>query len=136
MPEIVNHLGVQHIGMAFDDVDDTRRFYEGVLGLVPLERPASNSGIPGLWFGLGNGQMIHLAQRQDDPRVPVQHFALSVSDLDAVVATLEARGVDVRRREHVPGYGKQAFITDPAGNIVEFNELDGPALGCELPPDR
>jgi catechol 2,3-dioxygenase-like lactoylglutathione lyase family enzyme len=133
MTETVKHVGVQHIGMAFDDVELARQFYEDTLGLVPLQRPSSNSGIPGLWFDLGNGQMIHLAQRQPDPRIPIQHFALSVIDIDEVVATLEHRGIEVHRREHVPGYGKQAFITDPSGNIIEFNELDGPPLGCELP---
>jgi catechol 2,3-dioxygenase-like lactoylglutathione lyase family enzyme len=120
--------------MAFDDVEEARRFYEEQLGLVPLSRPTSStSGIPGLWFGLGNGQMVHLAQRQPDPTVPVQHFALSVSDLDAVVKELETRGVDVQRRPHFPGYGYQAFVRDPAGNVIEFNQLDSGPLGCELP---
>jgi glyoxylase I family protein len=133
MAQTVRHLGVQHVGMAFDDLEAARAFYEDVLGFRPLERPSSNTGIPGLWFGLGNGQMVHLAQRQPDPRVPIQHFALSVDDLDAVVDDLEARGVAVRRRPHVDGYGYQAFVDDPSGNIVEFNQLDTGPLGCELP---
>jgi catechol 2,3-dioxygenase-like lactoylglutathione lyase family enzyme len=133
VPRTVSHLGVQHVGMAFDDVEAARAFYEDKLGLVALQRPQSNSGIPGLWFDLGNGQMVHLAQRQPDPRVPIQHFALSVGDLDAVVADLEGRGVEVQRRAYVPGYGYQAFVRDPSGNVIEFNQLDTEPRGCELP---
>ena len=133
MTETIRHLGVQHVGMAFDDVHQAEIFYRDKLGLIPLDRPSSNSGIPGLWFDLGNGQMVHLAQRQDDPRIPIQHFALSVENLDEVVADLESRGVEVQRRAHFDGYGHQAFVHDPSGNIIELNQLDTGPRGCELP---
>jgi nitroreductase/catechol 2,3-dioxygenase-like lactoylglutathione lyase family enzyme len=137
MADTIDHLGVQHIGVPADDLSATRRFYADVLGFRPLprpgDRPGSGSGIGGAWFDLGNGQMLHLAQRMTDPRIPIQHFALSVADLAATVTSLRTRGAEVQEREFRAGYGRQAFVRDPSGNIIEFNELDSPARGCELP---
>jgi catechol 2,3-dioxygenase-like lactoylglutathione lyase family enzyme len=50
-----------------------------------------------------------------------QHFALAVTDLDAAVA--ELRGLGVAVTDPVPvGPGRQAFLTDPAGNRIELQE--------------
>lgn len=133
MTDTIRHLGVQHVGIPADDVAATAAFYEDILGLIRLERPTSSSGVPGAWLDLGNGQMVHIAQRSPDPTLPIQHFALSVADFDSVVADLRQRGVEVQVRSYVPGYGHQAFIRDPSGNILELNELDTPPRGCELP---
>jgi nitroreductase/catechol 2,3-dioxygenase-like lactoylglutathione lyase family enzyme len=137
MADTIDHLGVQHIGVPVDDLSATRAFYLDILGFRPLprpgDRPENDSGIGGAWFDLGNGQMLHLAERMNDPRIPIQHFALSVTDVAAIAADLRTRGAEVREREYRPGYGRQAFVRDPSGNIIELNELDSPARGCELP---
>ena len=122
MAETIDHLGIQHIGVPVDDVAAARSFYLDVLRLWPLprpgDRPGASSGIGGAWFDLGNGQMIHLAERQDDPRIPIQHFALSVTDVTATVGELRSRGATVEERTYVPGYGRQAFVRDPSGNKI------------------
>ena len=52
-----------------------------------------------------------------------QHFALQVEDLDATVAELRGRDVEVSD----PGRGieRQSFLADPAGNLVELHEVTG-----------
>jgi catechol 2,3-dioxygenase-like lactoylglutathione lyase family enzyme len=50
--------------------------------------------------------------------------ALKVDDLDAIVADLEAKGVRAYRLPHVPGAGRQAFVSDPSGNQIELNQPD------------
>jgi glyoxylase I family protein len=49
-----------------------------------------------------------------------------VTDLDAAVAELRGQGVVVTEPVTV-GRGRQAFLTDPAGNRVELQEPGSPA---------
>jgi methylmalonyl-CoA/ethylmalonyl-CoA epimerase/glyoxylase I family protein len=115
---------VQHVGLPYDDVEATRSFYEDSLGFRPLYRPIPDEVAPGLWFDIGNGQMIHVTERPD-PIGYVQHFALEVESLDRAVAALESRGVDVRPAlGYFPGGGHQRFLFDPSGNVIELNEPD------------
>ena len=51
-------IGLDHVNLLIDAGDDAlsraRAFYEGLLGLQPLERPANtDSGNPGAWYQCG-----------------------------------------------------------------------------------
>ncbi|MEM9617701.1 MAG: VOC family protein [Pseudomonadota bacterium] len=54
---------------------------------------------------------------------------LRVNDMDALVAKLKAKGIDVEMRDEwqTPEFGKFARIHDPAGTPIELWE---PAEGC------
>jgi glyoxylase I family protein len=53
---------------------------------------------------------------------------LRVDDVDAAVAEIQARGVEVLRIPHIAdGVGHQAFLNDPSGNLVELNQPDRPS---------
>lgn len=110
-------VGIHHVNVMFDDIDSARDFYANVMGFDEIERP--DFGFPGLWFQMG-AQQLHL----QPGRAPdsFQHFALEVDDLDAVLEELAARGLDVQAGPAVAGAGKQAFLTDPTGNIIELNQ--------------
>lgn len=56
--------GLDHVNLLIDAGDDAlpraRAFYQELLGLVPLERPANtDSGNPGAWYQCGV-QQLHL----------------------------------------------------------------------------
>ena len=51
-----------------------------------------------------------------------QHFAIQVADLDATVAELRERGIDVPDPKPVAA-NRQTFVTDPAGNLVELHQV-------------
>jgi glyoxylase I family protein len=110
--------GLHHVSINVDDVAAARDFYTRILGLTErTDRPAFSFG--GAWLDAG-GQQVHLIEADVPPPLG-QHFALAVSDLDAGVAELRALGIPVT--DPVPvGPGRQAFVTDPAGNRVELNE--------------
>ena len=110
--------GLHHVSLNVRDVPAALDFYTGVLGLTErTDRPDFSFG--GAWLDAG-GQQIHLIEA-DVPANLGQHFALAVSDLDAVVAELRGRGVTVT--DPVPvGTGRQSFLDDPAGNRVELQE--------------
>jgi glyoxylase I family protein len=111
--------GVHHVSLNVDDAEKAARFYIEVLGLVEMPRP--DLGFPGYWLRTGQ-QEIHLIEVKDH-RVPGgEHFAFRVDDVDATCRELEARGVKVSRPMNVPGAGRQAFLRDPAGNLLELNQ--------------
>jgi len=113
--------GLHHVSINVDDVPAARDFYVRVLGLTErADRPDFSFG--GAWLDAGN-QQVHLIEADVPPSLG-QHFALAVTDLDAAVAELRALGVPVT--DPVPvGPGRQAFVTDPAGNRVELQEPPG-----------
>jgi glyoxylase I family protein len=110
--------GLHHVSINVDDVLAARDFYIRVLGLTErADRP--DFGFGGAWLDAGD-QQVHLIEADVPPSMG-QHFALAVTDLDAAVAELRALSVPVT--DPVPvGPGRQAFVTDPAGNRVELQE--------------
>ena len=111
-------LGVHHVSINVDDVDAALAFYEDRLGLRRrTDRP--DFGFGGAWLDVG-GQQVHLIEAPR-PGDRGQHFALHVADLDATVDELRAAGIEVSDASPV-GTGRQAFLHDPAGNLVELHE--------------
>jgi glyoxylase I family protein len=110
--------GLHHVSLNVRNVPAALDFYTQVLGLTErADRPDFSFG--GAWLDAG-GQQIHLIEADVPPSLG-QHFALAVSDLDAVVAELRGQGVTVT--DPVPvGTGRQSFLDDPAGNRVELQE--------------
>ena len=111
---------MQHVALEVGDLDAAQRFYVDVLGLTVLDRP--DFGFPGLWLGLPDGRAVHLIEGHR-PAHTGHHFALQVDDVDQAVASLRDRGVDVPDPfETATGSGRQAFLADPSGNVIELNQ--------------
>ena len=118
---------LSHVTLCIRDAVDSRKFYVDFLGLKELPRMPQPQ--PGLWLQAGNKQ-IHLLVPIDPGELPPQrrltetpmapHIAFSVSNLDATVQCARAAGHTVIISEFAEG---QAFITDPSGNIIEFNSM-------------
>lgn len=112
--------GLHHVALCVTDENEALAFYRDVLGLAVLPRP--DFGFGGHWLDAGGGQ-IHLMRAETVPEGG-HHLAIRVEDLDAVVAELRTRGVVVGTVPHLPGAGRQAFLRDPSGNLVELNQPD------------
>jgi glyoxylase I family protein len=113
--------GVHHVSVNVSDVQAAKTFYVDVLGLTErTDRP--DFGFGGAWLDVGD-QQIHLIEGAV-PEAKGQHLALAVDDLDAAVAELRERGVKVSRGV-VVGTGRQSFLHDPCGNMVELNQPGG-----------
>ena len=112
---------LDHASICVTDVARSRQFYEGLLGLVPAQRP--DFPFPGMWYQLGEGQ-LHLIQREQSVATgssahPINatdpHFAIQVDDLDAMRRRIEAAGLAVL------AFGsEQLWVLDPDGNTVEL----------------
>ena len=116
--------GVHHVSLDVQDAEDAGRFYEEVLGLTRIERP--DFGFPGAWFD-ADGTQVHLIEVPSHEAPTSQHFAFRVDDVDAVYATLIEKGIEVSKPASFPGAGRQAFLKDPSGNLIELNQPDRPA---------
>jgi catechol 2,3-dioxygenase-like lactoylglutathione lyase family enzyme len=94
-------------------------FYEGVLGIPQVPKPAALAARGGCWFEDGDVR-VHLGV--DPSFVPAgkAHAALAVVGLAELRERLRAAGHDVRD-EPLPGHDR-CYTDDPFGNRIELLE--------------
>ncbi len=123
MFEIVSLL---HASLLIADLERSRAFYEGVLGLrINPARP--DLGFPGVWYDVGAGQIHLINQPNPDPVEgrPIhggrdRHTALGVSDFAGLRARLDAN----RLPYTLSRSGRAAlFLRDPDGNTLELVDV-------------
>ncbi len=122
--------GLDHVTLVVSDLERSRAFYTGVLGMEQIERPAFP--FPGLWFESDRTQ-VHLILAGDgcsppgagiDPSTLAEglahHFAFEVDDAYAAAEALRERDVPIMggptRR---PDGCIQVWFYDPDGHVVE-----------------
>ena len=111
-------LGLHHVSINVDDTAEAEAFYRDVLDMKPIERP--DIGINGAWLEAGNGVQVHLIELPGGGP-DSNHMAFAVADIEADIARLRAAGRDVADWTDI-GTGRQVFLRDPSGNIVELNQ--------------
>ena len=118
-----------HATLPTSDVDRLRTWYEGVLGLIPLAvRPGAvlYETTPGSVFAISRGSVPSSGTHTQ--------MAFTVTDVEAEVAELEARGVVFESYESPPtaggiatiGPGRAAWFKDPDGNLLAILQFDDP----------
>ena len=112
---------VHHVSINCADVDATAPFYTEVLGMKALERP--DLPFNGRWLQTEGGGEVHLIEVEGWQPPKGQHWAFRVDDIDATVAELRDRGVEVKDPRELPGkIARQTFFFDPSGNMIELNQ--------------
>jgi catechol 2,3-dioxygenase-like lactoylglutathione lyase family enzyme len=114
--------GMNHFNVLTDDVDATRRFYVGILGLTEGERPPFK--FPGLWLYAAVRPILHvsgarLAQRSGPASSTISPSARPTSR--APVARLKEHGVEHTLNQQVGSGIWQIFCHDPMGAKVELD---------------
>jgi len=123
--------GIDHVTLVVEDLERSRQFYCGLLGMECVPRPAFK--FPGLWFQAGVTQ-IHLILKHAESAPPgfpappeytsagrTFHFAFEVPDGEAALAALRDAGVRMRGEPRLrPDGCLQLFCYDPDGHIVEI----------------
>jgi catechol 2,3-dioxygenase-like lactoylglutathione lyase family enzyme len=116
--------GLLHAGLLVSDLAAARHFYEAVVGLVAMPRPA-DMPYPGAWYDLGGGQQIHLMGLPNPDAQSVRpehggrdrHIAFGITDMATLRVRFDAAGVAYS----VSKSGRAAlFCRDPDGNTLEF----------------
>ncbi len=129
--------GLDHVAIVVADLERSLAFYRGMLGfrlLGHLDFPDDARGRTLTHLDTGRG-LLELVSFAHDPAQPgetpgdthtlLQHVALRVTDLDAIVQPLLAAGVPFTRMPVTTASGiRVAFFTDPDGTLIELIEGD------------
>jgi len=134
---------LHHVSLPASDLERSTQFYEGVLGLEPMERPPFD--FKGKWYKVGD-RSLHLIVPADGESAtfrgkPIDsrdaHFAIRVRSYSTAVAHLESKGyrgsternprptADNPRPMRLSPTGAagfpQIYLLDPDGHVIEIN---------------
>jgi lactoylglutathione lyase len=135
---MANALELVHTNMRVRDVDASLRFYEA-LGFERRGKLDFGSAY-NVYLGLpGDGDTLELTVNvgQDQPYdlgSGYGHVALTVDDLDGLLARLAEQGIEPEKPPYHPGGREEytiCFVADPDGYRIEL--IDGGAF--ETPQD-
>jgi len=125
---------LHHVSIAVKDVERSKQFYCGVLGMKDVPRPA-HYDFGGAWFRASTYE-VHLIQEQDAVQAPgdppinptarrdltfARHFCFRVADMEAAIKTLKENDIPIAAGPRPRGDGAaQLYIYDPDGHMVEL----------------
>jgi catechol 2,3-dioxygenase-like lactoylglutathione lyase family enzyme len=141
---MLNIETVHHVSLPASDLERSATFYEGVLGLERMKRPAFD--FDGRWYKVGD-RSLHLIvpERGGQPTFrhgkPIDsrdaHVAIRVSSYADAVAHFESKGfrrstdrhpvptsdnpLPMRLSPSGPAGFPQIYILDPDRNVIEIN---------------
>lgn len=126
---------IHHVNIQITDREQTREWYERVLGAEFLDRgPALNKRMLQLRIGTGE---IHTSESAEIIEVPRVHFAVEVEDWDGMLSHLDSENVFYSRTAggafgpstegDNPSQGRRedteeqyTYLSDPDGNLIEL----------------
>lgn len=118
---------ILHVTFLTSNLEKTRDFYEGVLGLVPDSKRPKMS-YDGVWYDVAVSQQIHVMVLPD-PELGLKrvehggrdrHVALAISDVAELASLLDARQIPYTMSQS----GRVAlFCRDPDQNALEFIQI-------------
>lgn len=114
--------GLHHVQLAIPPAgeDASRAFWVDAMGMSEAPKPDALAVRGGCWFRGGELE-VHVGVEQDFRPATKAHPALLVTDLSALAARLEARGIAVIWDDNFPGYSR-FYVSDPFGNRIELLE--------------
>ena len=116
----VQRLDHVQLAMPAGGEDRARKFYQGVLGIPEVPKPADLAARGGCWFERDQLK-VHLGVESQFRAARKAHPAFIVSDLPALVTQIRAAGYPVKEDRELSGYFR-VFVDDPFGNRVELME--------------
>ena len=116
----VQRLDHVQLAMPPGGEDRAREFYQGVLGIPEVPKPADMARRGGCWFERGELK-VHLGVEQEFRPARKAHPAFIVSDLLALVTQLRSAGSPLTEDRSLAEYYR-FFVDDPFGNRIELME--------------
>ena len=125
-------VSFDHTALHVADLGRSVAFYERLFGLEEIAAPGDPAVIR--WLSLGGTDQLHLIHYGDGFVEPTKavHFALRVSDLDALVARVQQMDVPYSDWPGVAGAVstrgdgiRQIYVQDPDGYWIEVNDVTG-----------
>jgi len=116
--------GIAHVCFTVSDLDASIAFYGEKLGFAQAFDFINDDGERfGAYLAIGNRTVIEMFTGQVAPAEGgrYRHVCLEVDDLEATVAELRGRGVEVTDPKLGSDNSWQAWLTDPDGNRIELH---------------
>jgi catechol 2,3-dioxygenase-like lactoylglutathione lyase family enzyme len=113
----LNHL---QLAMPPGREAEARAFYESVLGIPEIPKPAELAVRGGCWFGRGPLK-VHLGVEQDSRPARKAHPAFVVDDIGELARKISSAGYWIVDDGASEDY-KRAYAEDPFGNRIEIME--------------
>ena len=123
---------LDHINIFTQELSETVRFYEKVLGLKNGERPAFDFN--GAWLYCEDKAVIHLVEGEPAGAGTgvVDHFALGAEDIVQVIQRAREEAFPYEVRDVPGGKIRQVFVHDPNGVKVELNFFNPADVKADL----
>lgn len=123
-------LALHHVQLAMPPGGESRAtdFYEGLLGIPRVAKPAHLEARGGCWFE-SSSVRVHLGVESGFRPAEKAHPAFLVDDLDGLRRSLTDADVPISDDEPLPGFAR-FYTSDPFGNRIEILASDqtrGPA---------
>ena len=122
--------GLDHVNIIANDLDETVRFYESLLGLKAGDRPEA-MGFRGGWLHDASGQAIihlmtwnaerHAGLERGSATGSIDHVALACENFAGMLERCAALGVEHQVNDRKYGDLRQIFVTDPNKVKLELN---------------
>jgi catechol 2,3-dioxygenase-like lactoylglutathione lyase family enzyme len=113
-----------HAALPVADLDRARRFYEGTLGLVPLEVTPG-----GAQYGTAEGTRFLVFPSSGRASGTHTQMGFTVADIEAEVADLKRRGVAFESYEMPQFDAATSIATFPGSRSAWFKDGEGNLLG-------
>jgi len=115
-------IAIDHVQLATPagEAENARAFYNGLLGLAEVVKPAELAKRGGAWFEAGSVK-VHLGVESEFVPARKAHPAFLVEGLGRRVEVLKRRGHSATHDVPLEGYDR-VYVTNVFGNRIEFLE--------------
>ena len=107
------------VGVPPDQKEAAKRFYEDVLGFVPIASPLESGGSGNLWWYACGESELHVACVPHYRANVRPHAAIRIKDLPAFRARLRRHGIETTLNYSYAGSWR-IYVLDPWDNRLEF----------------
>lgn len=114
-----------HLCIFSSDLQRSRDFYCGVLGLEPHFEFHKEGKLFGFYLKIAPGQFLEVFSTDattEISRQRIHHFCLEVEDMDAMLGKLSQHGVAARPKKIGCDQTWQSWCKDPDGTDIEFQQ--------------
>ena len=115
-------VGIAHVAFSAHDLDKSRQFYSGFLGLDEVSRWKNVDGTTAFtFFKINDHQYVELTPEKQPGTDHFGDISFETNNIEAMRLYLASKGVKVPEAATKGRIGNSAFkITDPAGHSIEF----------------
>ena len=130
-----------HVCIFARDAEETRRFYEDVLGMRTVFNFTREGRIFGFYLDAGNRTFVEVfenAAAEYSGKNQMNHMCLEVEDLAEAVAHIRSQGIEPTPEKKACDDTWQAWIDDPNGvkiELFQYTEASAQFLGGDREAD-